>query len=43
MKLENGRNRKRMLILNVLPKWLSGKESAFTNAGDSGDMGLIPG
>ena len=28
MKLENGRNRKRMLILNVLPKWLSGKESA---------------
>ena len=29
-------------VLNVLPRWLRGKESAC-NAGDTGDVSLIPG
>ena len=31
-----------MYIVEGLPWWLSGKESAY-NAGDTGDPGLIPG
>ena len=30
------------MYLHGLPRWLSGKESAY-NAGDAGDVGLIPG